>query len=105
MAPQPATPTARTPVLAPEPTLRPQQAPAPPPEQERPDFTMGVTHEGIVMERDPATGDNIMQVGPPPKPKKNENGQGSTYIIRPEIYPPGGQHGRQPRQSGDRRGY
>jgi hypothetical protein len=103
-SPPPAAPTAPAPNLPPEPPLKPQPAP-PPAGQERQDFTMGSTHEGIVMERDPGTGDNIIQVGPPPKPKKSDNEQGSTYIIRPEIYPPGGQHGRQPRQSGDRRGY
>jgi len=77
-----------------------QQPPSRMPPPERQDTIMGNIHEGIVMERDPFTGDNIIQVGPPPQPQKNANPQGSPLIVRPEIYLPGGQYGASDRSPG-----
>lgn len=53
-------------------------------EQSRQDYNMGTTHEGIVMEQDPITGDRVIQVTPPPRDEE-ENQQPPTLLIQPEI--------------------
>lgn len=53
-------------------------------EQSRQDYSMGTTHEGIVMERDPVTGDRVIQVTPPPRDEE-ETQQPPTLLIQPEI--------------------
>lgn len=54
-----------------------QQAP-------RQDYTMGTTHEGIVMETDPQTGDRVIQVTPPPREEKQTQ-EPPVLLIQPEI--------------------
>lgn len=53
-------------------------------EQSRQDYSMGTTHEGIVMEQDPVTGDRVIQVTPPPRDEE-ETQQSPTLLIQPEI--------------------
>lgn len=50
----------------------------------RQDYTMGTVHEGIVMEKDPLTGDSVIQVTPPPR-EEEETKQPPALLIQPEI--------------------
>ncbi len=56
--------------------------------QPRENYIMGTLHEGMVMERDPATGDSIMRVGPDPSLPQQENGSQMDIEVRPEIIIP-----------------
>ncbi len=49
----------------------------------RRDYYVGTTHEGIVMEQDPVTGDRVIQVTPPPR--EEQQTQPPTLLIQPEI--------------------
>jgi len=50
----------------------------------REDYVLGTTHEGIVMEQDPLTGDRVIQVTPPPR-EEEENQEPPVLLIQPEI--------------------
>ncbi len=50
------------------------------------DVYYGNAHEGVVMEQDPDTGDNVIQVGP--KPRDEQQQQPIDMEINPIIVPP-----------------
>ena len=51
----------------------------------RRDNVLGTVHEGIVMERDPETGSNVIIVGPRPKEKEEPQAQPPVLLIQPEV--------------------
>lgn len=54
--------------------------------ESRQDYHVGTTHEGIVMEQDPVTGDRVIQVTPPPR--EEEQQEPPVLLIQPEIHVP-----------------
>lgn len=70
---------------APSPGQSPRTAPdAQGLQEQRKDNIFGTTNEGIIMEPDPVTGDNIIQVTPPRR-EEPEQQSPNMLLIQPEI--------------------
>ncbi|MBG0775333.1 MAG: hypothetical protein H0S85_02740 [Desulfovibrionaceae bacterium] len=51
----------------------------------RQDTFVGNFHEGIVIEREPETGDEVMKAGPEPQAEEQGNGSAPPVSVTPEI--------------------